>query len=131
MSYVVEGYLRELPPEAKTSLGSVKKLELNITDPVQIEKLERIFQTYIANHPVWIAPRRHGGRDAYGVFLKLNTTGLVVKTDAASLRLPLEQWLNRPAKVSFRIKPYRFINQQGVVLVGGTAQLVTFSLLPN
>lgn len=129
MTYVVEGYLRELPEEAQTSLGSVKKIELNVTDPEQRQKLENIWKAYLLSHPTWVAPRRHGGRDAYGVFLKLNTPGFLPKVKASSLRIPLEGWIGRPAKVTFQIRGYRFVNQQGLVIVGGTAQLTAFEFL--
>lgn len=131
--YSVEGYFRELPPEAQTSLGSVKKLEFNVTDPEQLKKLENIFDSYRRHHPSWVAPRRLGGRDAYGVFLKLNAPGLVQKASATALRLPLEQWIHRPARVSFSIKPYRFTNQQGIIIIGGTAQFqgLEFLVLEN
>jgi hypothetical protein len=129
MSYTVEGYLRELPQEAQTSLGSVKKLELNVTDPEQIKKLDNIFNGYRMHHASWIPPRRLGGKEAYGIFLKLNTPGFLPKVTIESLRLPLDKWLNRPAKVRFSIKSYRFINQQGVVIIGGTAQLTTFEFM--
>lgn len=129
--YSIEGYFRELPPEAQTSLACVKKLELNVTDRDEIQKLNNIFNQYRTQHPSWVSPKRSGGNDAYGIFLKLNTAGLLLKTGAASLRLPLDKWLNRPVIVRFSIKPYRFFNQQGVMIIGGSAQLqgLEFSVL--
>lgn len=123
--YKVDGYIWELPEGIETM--QVKKLKFRITDPKEVEKLERIFQAYKSRNPTWVSPLSHAG----GAHLKLATSGFISKLTRETAILPISKWAHRPARVMFKIKPYRFTNQDGIIIHGGTAtlQLLEFLVL--
>lgn len=121
--YKVEGYLWELPEGAETL--QVKKLKFHITDPKEAEKLERIFNVYKSHNPSWVSPLSHVG----GAHLKLSASGFISKLTREAAVLPISKWTHRPARVMFKIKPYRFTNQDGIIIHGGIATLQLMEFL--
>lgn len=117
--YKVDGYIWDLPEGIETM--QVKKLKFHITDPKEVEKLERIFNMYKSRNPAWVAPLSYAG----GPHLKLSVSGLISKLTREAVALPTAKWAHRPARVTFKIRPYRFINSDGIIINGGSAVLHT------
>jgi hypothetical protein len=121
--YKVEGYLWDLPEGIDTL--QVKKLKFHVTDPAELAKLERIFSSYKSRDPTWVSPLSHVG----GAHIKLSASGFVSKLTREAAALPTSKWTHRPARIMFKIRPYRFTGQNGVIVRGGSATLQMLEFL--
>jgi hypothetical protein len=115
MEITTTGYLREAPDPYRC-----KELLLYIGDAMEVDRLNTIMWSRSGRREDWVPPLRRMG---YEWYLNLSVRNLITLLDPHATRVSYTEWLGRRITVQFAIKPYRFTDADGVIRMGGRADL--------